>query len=77
MVSYNHRHERFNVANRVDENIWLTDARIGYEFPRKRGSLSLEMRNVFNQHFNWVTDYFVSAGRAPSRETILTLSVNF
>jgi len=76
-VLESYRHERFKVANRVDENIWLTDARIGYEFPRKRGSLSLEMRNVFNQHFNWVTDYFVSAGRASSRETILTLSVNF
>jgi hypothetical protein len=76
-ITQSYRHERFKVAQRPDERIWLTDARIGYEFPGKRGSLSLEMRNIFNQHFNWVTDYFVFSGRAPSREILMTLSVNF
>ena len=60
-----------------DETIWLTDAKIGYEFPKKKGSINLECRNIFNQHFNWVTDYFVFNGRVPTRETLLTLSFNF
>ena len=72
-----YRYERFRTGSFEDEHIWLTDAAVGYEFPRKRGSVNLEMRNIFNQHFNWITDQFVFAGRAPVRETLLTLAVNF
>lgn len=71
------RHSRFTSVVRDDEEIWFTDAKIGYEFPGKKGSLTLECRNMFDRRFNWVTDYFVFSGRAPARETILTLSVNF
>ncbi len=76
-LSETYRHSRFEAIFRDDEDIWLTDVKIGYEFPGKKGSVSLECRNLFDQRFNWITDYFVFAGRAPSRETILTLSVNF
>jgi outer membrane receptor protein involved in Fe transport len=76
-LSETYRHSRFQSISRNDENIWFTDARIGYEFPKKRGSINLECRNIFNQHFNWVTDYFVFNGRVPTRETLLTLSFNF
>ena len=65
------------VEGRQDQQIWLTDARIGYEFPRKKGMLTFEMRNIFDNRFNWVTDYFVFKGRAPAREMILSLSLNF
>lgn len=76
-LSETYRHSRFQSTSRNDEDIWFTDARISYEFPRKRGSISLECRNIFNQHFNWVTDYFVFNGRVPTRETLLTLTFNF
>ena len=80
--------ERFKTTNwqdaltvpaegRADQKIWLTDARIGYEFPRKKGALNFEMRNIFDNRFNWVTDFFVFKGRAPAREFVLTLSLNF
>ena len=76
-LSETYRHSRFQSISRNDENIWLTDAKIGYEFPKKRGSINLECRNIFNQRFNWVTDYFVFNGRVPTRETILALTFNF
>lgn len=80
--------ERFKTANwqdaltvpaegRADQKIWLTDARIGYEFPHKKEALNFEMRNIFDNRFNWVTDFFVFNGRAPAREFVLTLSLNF
>ncbi|MCK9364543.1 MAG: tetratricopeptide repeat protein [Syntrophales bacterium] len=76
-ISETWRHSRFEAISRDDEDIWITDVKIGYEFPGRKGSVNLECRNLFDQRFNWITDYFVFAGRAPSRETILTLSVNF
>ncbi|MCX5835588.1 MAG: hypothetical protein NTX62_01175, partial [Deltaproteobacteria bacterium] len=76
-IAETYRHERFKSVSRNDEDIWLTDAKVGYEFPKKKGSINLECRNIFNQHFNWVTDYFVFKGRAPVRETLLTLTLNF
>jgi len=63
--------------NRNNELIWITDAQAGYEFPRKRGSVSIEARNIFNNRFNWVTDNFIFSGRNPARELLLKLSMNF
>ncbi len=62
--------------DRDDENIWITDARLGYEFPRKKAAVALEIRNIFNHRFDWVTDYFSSWGRWPSREVLMTLTLN-
>ncbi|MFH1009300.1 MAG: tetratricopeptide repeat protein, partial [Candidatus Latescibacterota bacterium] len=41
-LSETYRHSRFQSISRNDENIWLTDAKIGYEFPKKKGSINLE-----------------------------------
>jgi len=76
-LSETYRHSRFQSISRDDEEIWLTDAKIGYEFPQKRGGITLECHNLFNQRFNWITDYFIFNGRVPTRETLLTLSFNF
>ena len=76
-VSQAYRHERFKSVDRPDEGIWITDAKLGYEFPHKWGAVSFEVRNIFNHHFDWTTDYFVLTGRAPARETVFTLSLNF
>ncbi|MEO5340642.1 MAG: TonB-dependent receptor [Magnetococcus sp. MYC-9] len=61
------------VAPRADENIWLTDLELGYEWPNKRGSLRLTLNNAFNESFNWVTDPFIFQGRDPARELLLTV----
>lgn len=76
-LSETFRHSRFESSGRDDENIWITDAGLGYELPGKKGSINLECRNIFDQHFNWVTDYFAANGRAPARETVLSLTLNF
>ena len=67
--------------DRPDEDIWVTDFRIGYEFPDKKGAFDLEIRNVFDQKFNWVLDPFSTGGLLsaprPSREIFATFSLNF
>jgi hypothetical protein len=72
-----YRHIDLKSQDRSDENIWVTDFKVAYELPRKRGSINLEIRNIFNAHFNWVTDTFVYNGRAPARELVSTFSFNF
>ncbi|MBF0165829.1 MAG: TonB-dependent receptor, partial [Magnetococcales bacterium] len=64
-------------ANRATENIWITDLEAGYEFPGKKGSMQLKLDNLFDAHFNWVTDPFVFQGRNPAREIFLTLNLSF
>ncbi|MBW1714162.1 MAG: TonB-dependent receptor, partial [Deltaproteobacteria bacterium] len=76
-LSQTFRHLQFKAGDRADESMWLTDAQVGYEFPGKRGSVGLEVRNIFDQKFNWVTDFFVVSGRAPGREILLSASFNF
>jgi len=71
------RHQDLKSEGRPDESIWLTDARIAYELPGKRGKISLEARNIFDQKFNWMTDYFVTTGRVPGQELLLTVSLTF
>lgn len=71
-----YRHTHLTAQNRNNEEIWITDGKISYEFPRKKGSLGFEIRNIFNQHFNWVTDYFSAQGRWPSREVFFTMTLN-
>lgn len=62
-------------ALRDNDNIYLTDLSVGYEFPRKLGSLKFEVNNLFDQRFNWVVDSFAMGGRAPAREVMLTLQL--
>ena len=60
-----------------DEKIWVTDASVGYRFPDKRGRITLAVNNIFNRHFNWITDDVIYTGRIPEREILLTLSLVF
>jgi hypothetical protein len=72
-----YRHDYMKTKGMPDNDLWITDAYIGYELPGKRGQLKLEVKNIFNSHFNWVTDYYTLTGRTPEREIIGTLTVNF
>jgi len=59
------------------EHIWITDMDVGYEFPGKKGVLTLALKNLFDQHFNWVTDRFTLKGRAPERQATASFSLYF
>jgi len=71
------RHLLPKSEERENETIWLTDLKFGYELPGKWGTIGLQVYNLFDQHFNWITDQFVFQGRAPERQIILSLSLNF
>ena len=71
------RYTDFRVRNQENEKIWATNLDLAYEFPKKSGSLRLEVNNLFDEHFNWVTDTFIFQGQNPAREIFLTLSLNF
>ncbi len=60
-----------------DETIWITDVSAGYNLPNKRGSITLAVNNLFDQHFNWIVDDFIFTGRVPEREILMTLSLIF
>lgn len=64
-------------SDRGTEEASATDIEFGYEFPDKTGSVLFEVRNIFDNNFNWVVDQFVFVGRNPVRETILTINMNF
>ncbi len=76
-ISQSHRREIFSLSSRDNENIWLTDLTLGYKFFNKRGSIRIDMKNLFDHHFNWVVDDMVFNGRIPAREVLASLSFYF
>ena len=76
-VSEIYRMEDFDRSLRKDENIFLTDLSLGYQFPKKRGLVRIDARNLTDAHFNWVVDDMVFSGRAPERELSATLALYF
>ncbi|RZB35678.1 MAG: hypothetical protein SRB2_02975 [Desulfobacteraceae bacterium Eth-SRB2] len=76
-VSQTYRHLNFKNPGRSNEDIWVTDAGIGYELPGKRGYCSIQVRNLFDSHFNWVVDNFTLTGKDPAREILGSLSFYF
>ena len=68
-------------ADRPNENFWITDLKLGFEFPEKRGRLQFEVRNLFDQQFNWVTDPFAITSAlptpVPAREFWVSFSYDF
>jgi len=71
------RFEDMRHPTRDDETIWITDVGVGYEFPNKWGSINLAVLNVFDKHFDWVTDPFVFNGRVPERAILFSLTLNY
>ena len=47
------------------------------ELDDKKGSIELEIKNLFGHEFNWVTDQFIIDGRVPDREVRLSLNLSF
>lgn len=77
-VAQTYRRENFSTSTgRQDENIWITDVGLAYEFPEKAGNAAIVVNNVFDERFNWVTGTGNVLGREPSRELLFVLSLNF
>ncbi len=62
---------------RSNDSAAITDLELAYQFPGRLGVASFEVLNLFDNEFNWVTDRFVLEGRAPTRQILFTLSLNF
>ncbi len=76
-VAQTYRYADFDSETMENEGMWITDLGMSYEFPGKKGLLDLQVRNVFNNRFNWVEDVFTFQGRAPAREIAGSLSIYF
>jgi hypothetical protein len=68
---------RMSFTSNREEEANITDIEFGYEFSKKSGKVSLEVLNVFDREFNWVTDPFIVNGRAPAMEALLTVTKYF
>ena len=44
--------------NRGTDKFFLVDASVGYRLSKRRGILSLEARNIFNENFLFRSNYF-------------------
>lgn len=51
-------------ANEGSESFFLVDGAIGYQFPQRRGQISLEVRNLLDSNFSYQDDNF----RTPTNE---------
>jgi len=59
------------------ESANITDIEIKYELLDKTSYFKLEVFNIFDRQFNWVTDAFVINGRNPTREALFTFNTKF
>lgn len=54
-------------TSRTDEDdFWITDARIGYRFPKRLGIINLEFRNLFDEEFNYYDATFRTGVAQPA-----------
>lgn len=69
--------EELAVAEPFNASFWTTDAVLGYEFPKKRGKLTLSVENLFDNDFRVVTDPLALDNRLPVRRAILKAEIYF
>jgi len=60
-----------------NERIRSTDLDVGYLFPNRAVELRFLGRNIFDNHFNWVTDQFTLGGVIPERNILFSMEINF
>ena len=58
-----------------DDEPSLTNIGFEYEFPKNLGLLKLEINNIEDNNFDWVTDSFVLDGRIPRRQYLATIEI--
>ncbi len=81
----NQNSEFVNTTNRLDrvgDRFWVFDSTLGFRFPKKYGSISLEVRNIFNnQSFIYQSEFNTSGPQltsfVPEREFFLKLNLSY
>jgi Tfp pilus assembly protein PilF len=65
--------------NKEDENFWTFDAAVGYRLPKKIGIISFEVRNLFDNNFNYQSTFDASGPQltpfVPERQLFGKLSL--
>jgi tetratricopeptide (TPR) repeat protein len=74
--------ERLGREKEGTEKYFLVDASIGYRLPNRKGILSLEARNLFDeyflfQHINFSTSQAVDSRFVPTRTIVARITFNF
>ena len=66
-------------TQRPNEDIWVTNLKLNYEWPSKNQNIGLAIENLFDQRFNWVTDSFSlrSDNPIPQRRITAWFRMNF
>ncbi len=64
-------------SGRESESIEVTNLGLFYEFDQKQKSVALEVINLFDEEFNWVTDEFAVSGIPPARMAMARYSMIF
>jgi tetratricopeptide (TPR) repeat protein len=66
-----------HLKDRADNFFGLVDARIGYEFPGKRGLAQVEVTNIFNRHFFFQREFVTFDSFFPARRIMGKLALYF
>lgn len=74
--------DRKGTKNEGIDKFFLIDASIGYRLPNRRGIVSLEAKNIFDNHFlyrnaNFMTPELVSPHFIPTRTIFARVTLNF
>lgn len=75
--------ESFSILPRRSENFTLTNATLGYRFPKRRGLFTLQINNLFDKEFNYqdysfqTTNNLVNPRYIPERTFNARLIFNF
>ncbi|SJM95570.1 FecR domain-containing protein [Crenothrix polyspora] len=66
-------------TNSYSDHFWTFDASVGYRFPKKLGVASLEVKNLFDNHFRFQSAFDASGPQTtpfvPERQLFLKLSL--
>jgi tetratricopeptide (TPR) repeat protein len=66
-----------DLTDRGDNLFGLLDAMLGYEFPGKRGLVSLEATNILNRHFYFQREFVTLDAVFPARRIMFKLALYF
>lgn len=74
-----HRDEPGFPLRYQSENFWTFDTAVGYRFPKKIGTISFEVRNLFDNKFNYQSNYDASGPQispfVPERQLFVKLNL--
>jgi Tfp pilus assembly protein PilF len=70
------RHNDARFANGT-EDFWLTDLGFGYRIPKRHGTISLEVLNLFDRNFSYSQDQQFEQAIRPARSLRVAATYNF